>query len=72
MSDVLKEYPDEQLDAPTVKEGRSIKAHELVMLDGKDMVEILAWNNVPTFYVRYVKTQTLAEVEPWRLEKIEK
>jgi hypothetical protein len=67
------EFPDlrELLNAPTVKDGKRVGVREFVMVDG-ELAEVLAWNDVPTFFVKILKTKQLKEVEPWRIEKIER
>jgi len=71
MSTIVKEFPQELLNSPAVKEGKHVAAHEYVMVDGERLCEVLGWNNVPTFWVME-QNRKVKEVEPWRIQKIEK
>lgn len=58
-----------------VGSGSYVKAHELVYVDAgvrQRLARVLAWNDIPTVFVRRESDNQLEEVEPWRIKKIEK
>jgi hypothetical protein len=71
MRTIVHEFPEEFLSAPTVKGGKAVAVRELVLVDGS-LCEVLAWNSVPMFYVKNLKTEKLIQVAPWQIVKIEK
>lgn len=56
---------------PTVKHGKHVARGELILVD-RDLAELVAWNDIPTLFIRRKNSKRLEEVEPWRAEKIEK
>lgn len=71
MSDDCKRITAAPVWVPLVADGKHVIRGEFVLVDGI-IGEVVAWNDLPTFYVRLRNQKQLKEVEPWRIKKIEK
>lgn len=54
-----------------VQQGKRVAAREWVYVDD-ELARVLAWNNLPTYFVEIERNGQIKEVEPWRIKKIEK